>query len=290
MTSASTMSPDDAMTTDIVEALRSPRLPRLARGARALLAHATKSRLSPAEVVELVTLENRERDARNLAARTKAPRSARSSLSTASTGPSLAPSIARSTSISSPSASSRAGRTSSSAAERRRQEHARQAPRPRALAKGHTVRFSTLAAALADLLKHESIPAIERRLRRYTLPRPPDPRRARLPPLRRARRRPALPHHQPEARAGSTVITTNLSFKQWGTVFGDAPCLGALVDRFAQHCHVIDIDADSWRQRPEPQPQRPTPPARRKKTYSLLSTQERPAHSSRTLFPLYHSS
>jgi hypothetical protein len=23
--------------------------------------------------------------------------------------------------------------------------------------------------------------------------------------------------------------------------------LGALVDRFAQHCHVFDIDADSWR-------------------------------------------
>jgi DNA replication protein DnaC len=43
------------------------------------------------------------------------------------------------------------------------------------------------------------------------------------------------------------VITTNLSYKQWGTVFGDAPCLGALVDRFAQHCHVVDIDADSWR-------------------------------------------
>jgi len=42
-------------------------------------------------------------------------------------------------------------------------------------------------------------------------------------------------------------ITTNLSYKQWSTVFGDAPCLGALVDRFAQHCHVIDIDADSWR-------------------------------------------
>ncbi|WP_438005917.1 ATP-binding protein [Sorangium sp. So ce321] len=45
----------------------------------------------------------------------------------------------------------------------------------------------------------------------------------------------------------SVVITTNLSYKQWGTVFGDAPCLGALVDRFAQQCHVLDIDADSWR-------------------------------------------
>jgi DNA replication protein DnaC len=37
-----------------------------------------------------------------------------------------------------------------------------------ALAQGYTVRFTTLAAALADLLRRESIPAIERRLRRYT--------------------------------------------------------------------------------------------------------------------------
>ena len=45
----------------------------------------------------------------------------------------------------------------------------------------------------------------------------------------------------------SLVITTNLAFKQWGTVFPGAACVGALVDRFAQHCHRVDIDADSWR-------------------------------------------
>jgi DNA replication protein DnaC len=45
------------------------------------------------------------------------------------------------------------------------------------------------------------------------------------------------------------VITTNLPFRQWGTVFPGAACVAALVDRFVQHCHVIDIDAESWRQR-----------------------------------------
>jgi DNA replication protein DnaC len=39
-----------------------------------------------------------------------------------------------------------------------------------ALAAGFTVRFSTLASALADLLGQESLPAFERRLRRYTRP------------------------------------------------------------------------------------------------------------------------
>ena len=45
----------------------------------------------------------------------------------------------------------------------------------------------------------------------------------------------------------AVVITTNLAFKHWGNTFQNAPCLSALIDRFAQHCHVIDIDADSWR-------------------------------------------
>jgi IstB-like ATP binding protein len=50
----------------------------------------------------------------------------------------------------------------------------------------------------------------------------------------------------------STVITTNLSFKQWSTVFPGAACLVALVDRFTQHCEVLDIDADSYRQKKPP--------------------------------------
>jgi hypothetical protein len=31
------------------------------------------------------------------------------------------------------------------------------------------------------------------------------------------------------------------------TSFPGAACAGALVDRFAQHCHRVDMDADSWR-------------------------------------------
>ncbi len=32
-----------------------------------------------------------------------------------------------------------------------------------------------------------------------------------------------------------------------GVWFPGAACVGALVDRFIQHCHTMDIDADSWR-------------------------------------------
>jgi DNA replication protein DnaC len=116
-----------------------------------------------------------------------------------------------------------------------------------ALIAGHSVRFTTLAAALADLLQQESIPAFERRLKRYLRPRllvldelgylPCDSRAADMLYAIISRR-----HEQ-----RSTVISTNLAFKLWGTVFPGAACVGALVDRFAQHCHKVDIDADSWR-------------------------------------------
>ncbi|TKD01720.1 ATP-binding protein, partial [Polyangium fumosum] len=119
----------------------------------------------------------------------------------------------------------------------------------RALERGYSVLFRTLPAALADLMRQESIPATERRLRRYTSPDilildelgyvPCDSRAADLLFHIVSRR-----HEQK-----SIILTTNLAYKQWGTVFKDASCLGALVDRFAQHCHTIDIDADSWRQK-----------------------------------------
>lgn len=118
-----------------------------------------------------------------------------------------------------------------------------------ALLAGFTVRFITLAAALADLLQQESLPAFERRIKRYLQPQllildelgylPCDSRAADLLYNVISRRH----EHR------STIITTNLAFKQWGTVFPGAACVGALVDRFAQHCHCIDIDADSWRNR-----------------------------------------
>jgi len=118
-----------------------------------------------------------------------------------------------------------------------------------ALQKGYKVRFTTLASALADLMKQESLPALERRLRRYSTPHllivdelgylPCDGRSADLLYNVVSRRH--------ELR--SLVLTTNLSFKQWGTIFPGAACVAALVDRFVQHCHVIDIDADSWRQK-----------------------------------------
>lgn len=236
--------------TDLVDLLRKIGIRASREAIEAWLTHAAKTKASPAQITEqLCTLEQRERETRNLARRAKMatlgtpkpidrfdwnhPRSVdrelfdqlHSSLEFIRRGENI---LLR--------GQAGVGKTTLA-----------QNLGLRALERGFTVRFCTLPAALADLMRQESIPATERRLRRYTSPDllvldelgyvPCDSRAADL-----------LFHivsRRHETR--SIVITTNLAFKQWGGVFHDASCLGALVDRFAQHCHVLDIDADSWR-------------------------------------------
>lgn len=218
----------------------------------ALIAHATKSKLGPLQVIEqLALIERRERDAKNLERR------------------------ATTAALGTPKPLDQFDWNHPTEIDRPTYEHLHQTLEflrtgenilfrgaaglgksmlsrhlgLRALEQGYSVRFTSLSAALADLLRQESIPATERRLKRYTMPSllildelgylACDSRAAdMLFHIITAR------HHR-----RSVIITTNLAYKQWPSVFPGATCLSALVDRFAQHCHAIDIKGESWRDR-----------------------------------------
>src|SRR5882672_118959 len=47
----------------------------------------------------------------------------------------------------------------------------------------------------------------------------------------------------------SIVVTTNLLFKQWDTVFSNASCAVALIDRLTHHAEIIPIEGESYRKR-----------------------------------------
>ena len=114
---------------------------------------------------------------------------------------------------------------------------------------GHSALFITASDLLLDLNGQDTSRALERRLRAYARPQilaidevgylSYDAHAADLLFQVISRRY--------EQRA--IVITTNLLFKQWDTVFPNASCAVALIDRLTHHAEIIPIQGESYRKR-----------------------------------------
>jgi len=48
---------------------------------------------------------------------------------------------------------------------------------------------------------------------------------------------------------GSIIVTSNLPFEEWTSVFGSERLTGALLDRLTHHVHILELNGDSYRLR-----------------------------------------
>jgi DNA replication protein DnaC len=63
----------------------------------------------------------------------------------------------------------------------------------------------------------------------------------------------------------STIITSNISFEDWGSLFGSSVIANAILDRLLHHCHVLTINGPSYRTKDIlPQHKEGRPPRRAK--------------------------
>ena len=118
-----------------------------------------------------------------------------------------------------------------------------------AILAGHAARFLTAADLILDLTSQDTARALQRRLRTYLRPSlvaidevgylAYDAHAADLLFQVVSRR----------YEQKSLVMTTNLPFKQWDTVFPNAACAVALIDRLTHHAEIITIEGESYRKR-----------------------------------------
>jgi DNA replication protein DnaC len=48
---------------------------------------------------------------------------------------------------------------------------------------------------------------------------------------------------------GSVIVTSNLPFDEWTSVFGSERLTGALLDRLTHHVHILEMNGESYRLR-----------------------------------------
>lgn len=119
-----------------------------------------------------------------------------------------------------------------------------------AVQQGHSVLFTTASQLLLDLGSQDSARALDRRLKHYCS-------RAGLLVIDE------IGYLAYDARSADLlfqvvsrryekkplVLTTNLPFSEWTSIFPNAACAVALIDRVIHHANIISIEGDSYRRR-----------------------------------------
>ena len=115
---------------------------------------------------------------------------------------------------------------------------------------GHTVLFTTASKLIGDVTGTDSPTVLHRRLKYYS----------RMSVLaidelgylsydqRAADLLFEIISRRHEAKK-PVLISTNLAFRDWGTVFPHATCTVALVDRLTHRADIVNLDAESWRRK-----------------------------------------
>jgi hypothetical protein len=67
--------------------------------------------------------------------------------------------------------------------------------------------------------------------------------------------------------SGPIILTTNLAFKDWPTIFPGAACVTAMVDRLTHHAEIIAVEGESYRCRESKERQKQR--GRRQKTKEI---------------------
>lgn len=114
---------------------------------------------------------------------------------------------------------------------------------------GHTTLFVEAADMLSDLEQQDSPRALRMRLRKYT--RPALLAIDEIGFLSFSSRAADLMFQVVNKRyeTGSTVLTTNIAFKDWPTIFPGAACVVAMLERLTHRAEIIAIDGASYRMR-----------------------------------------
>jgi DNA replication protein DnaC len=238
-------------TTELAETLRALRLLRTAEDLDDFLARATKGRFSPRVVLEeLVRQETAERERRSLERRLAEAKLGRfkpidefdwswpTQIDRPALERALSGELVRKRENLVLVAAQGLGKTLLA----RNLAHA-------AVLQGYSALFIEVSRMLLDLGAQESARALERRLRHYAKPDllcldevgylSYDARAADLLFQVVSRR----------YEQKSLVLTTNLAFQDWPSIFPNASCVTALIDRLTHHADLCRIEGESYRHR-----------------------------------------